>query len=190
MVKKVKKFQHGKNLKRKWKQMKQKKNPKVNADVLKGYWDPKKTLAQNYMELGLSMNPNETLAIPKTKDKVNPDKEYCEVMDIEEAKALAKKNKEEMKTDAVKKLTAISEQKSDKGHNLNENDQLLCIYMLEKYQDDYKKMARDYKNYYQDTPAQLRKRINQFKSMKKAYAKYLEEKSKGTDFLKDMETGF
>lgn len=123
-MKKVKKFQHGKNLKRKWKQMKQKKNPKVNADVLKGYWDPKKSLAQNYMDLGLSMDPNQTLAIPKTKDRMDPDMETCEVMDLEEAKELAKKNKEEMKTAAIKTLTEISDRKSDKGHNLNENDQL------------------------------------------------------------------
>ena len=37
--------------------------------------------------------------------------------------------------------------------------------MMEKFGDDYKKMAKDYKNYYQDTPAQLRKRIGQFKKM-------------------------
>lgn len=84
MVKKVKKFQHGKNLKKKWKQEKAKKHPKVNADVLKGFWDQKKSIAKNYMELGLSYDPNLTLAIPKTKDTQNP--LNCEVMDIEEVR--------------------------------------------------------------------------------------------------------
>jgi len=48
--------------------------------------------------------------------------------------------------------------------------------MLEKYNDDYKKMARDHKNYYQDTPAQIKRRINIFKTMKTQYEKYLNEK--------------
>ncbi len=55
--------------------------------------------------------------------------------------------------------------------------------MIEKYGEDYKKMARDHKNYYQDTPAQLKRRINIFKSMKQAYGKYLSDKAAGEDFL-------
>ena len=82
MVKKTKKFQHGKNLKRKWKQMKAKKNPKVNSEQLKEFWDSSKSLAKNYMDLGLSMDPNMTLSIPKTKDTKKP--MNCDVMDIEE----------------------------------------------------------------------------------------------------------
>ena len=79
MVKKTKKFTYGKNLKKKWKQMKTKKNPKVNAEQLKDFWDPKKSIQANYMDLGLSFDPNITLSIPKTKAKMNP-----EMMDLEE----------------------------------------------------------------------------------------------------------
>ena len=62
--------------------------------------------------------------------------------------------------------------------------------MIEKYGEDCKKMAKDYKNYYQDTPAQLRRRISQFKKMKTAYAKYLEDKEAGVDFLKNLDESF
>ena len=78
MVKKAKKFNYGKNLKKKWKKMKDKKNPKVRAEELKEFWDPRKTLQQNYAELGLSSDLNTSLKIPKTKHMLIP-----EVMQIE-----------------------------------------------------------------------------------------------------------
>ncbi len=62
--------------------------------------------------------------------------------------------------------------------------------MIEKYGTDYKKMCKDYKNYYQDTPSQLKKRINIFKAMNVQYEKYLNDKKNGVDFLKDLEEKF
>ena len=62
--------------------------------------------------------------------------------------------------------------------------------MIEKFGDDYKKMAKDYKNYYQDTPAQLRKRIGLFKKMKPQYENYLTEKKAGTNFLDKLDETF
>ena len=62
--------------------------------------------------------------------------------------------------------------------------------MLEKYTDDYKKMARDHKNYYQDTPAQIKRRINIFKTMKTQYEKYMTEKKSGVNFLQTLDENF
>ena len=123
MVKKVKRFTHGKNLKKKWKQQKAKKHPTVNSDVLKGFWDQKKSIAKNYMDLGLSYDPNITLTIPKTMETIKHP-EQLEVMNIEEAKALAKKNKEEIKTAAVSKLMNDATLVGDKKHSLNESYKL------------------------------------------------------------------
>lgn len=39
-----------------------------------------------------------------------------------------------------------------------------------------KAMARDMKNHYQDTPKQIKKRINRFKNCKEQYAAYLKFK--------------
>lgn len=58
---------------------KEKKNPKVNAEQLKGFWDPEKSIQANYRDLGLSYDPNVTIEIPKTKTKLQ-----VETMDIEE----------------------------------------------------------------------------------------------------------
>ena len=78
MVKKSKKFNYQKDLKKKWKQMKDKKNPKVDADQLKSFWDRTKSIKQNYINMGISIDPNQSLAIPKTKTLMNP-----EAMEIE-----------------------------------------------------------------------------------------------------------
>ena len=62
--------------------------------------------------------------------------------------------------------------------------------MMEKYGEDFKKMSRDYKNYYQDTPAQIKKRIARFKNMKSQYDKYLAEKKSGKNFLDELDEQF
>jgi hypothetical protein len=58
------------------------------------------------------------------------------------------------------------------------------MYMIEKHGEDYKKMARDHQNHYQDTPNQIRKKINLFKKNKLQYQKYLEDKKNGVNFIK------
>lgn len=52
-------------------------------------------------------------------------------------------------------------------------------------------MAKDYKNYYQETSAnKLRKKIGLFKNMKVQYAKYLDDKKKGVNFLEKLDEQF
>lgn len=59
--------------------------------------------------------------------------------------------------------------------------------MLEKYGESYSKMAKDHKNYYQDTPAQIKKKINLFKNMKYQYQKYQDDKKNGVNFLDKLD---
>ena len=51
----------------------------MNAEQLKEFWDSNKSIQENYMDLGISYDPNVTIAIPKTKKKIQ-----AEIMDIEE----------------------------------------------------------------------------------------------------------
>jgi hypothetical protein len=62
--------------------------------------------------------------------------------------------------------------------------------MIEKHGDDHVKMAKDHKNYYQDTPNQIKRRLNQFKNMKKVYDKYLLDKKNGVNFLSRLDEKF
>lgn len=79
MVKKTRKFNYKKNLKKAWKKLKEKKNPTVKNDDVKEFWDKSVSMKSNYAKLGLSMDPNETFEIPRAKILLNP-----EVMEIEE----------------------------------------------------------------------------------------------------------
>lgn len=118
MVKKVKKFNYQKNLKKAWKKQKEKKYPKVKADELKEFWNKNESIAKNYAKLGLSIDPNMTLEIPKAKKLLNP-----EVMEIEEAKKL-NQPQQEVETPAIKKLIKEASRPVEKVYNLNENDVL------------------------------------------------------------------
>ncbi|XP_035215020.1 uncharacterized protein LOC118188639 [Stegodyphus dumicola] len=51
-----------------------------------------------------------------------------------------------------------------------------CVYMIEKYGENYNDMAKDPKNHYQDTPAQIRKKILKFKSIPCQWNGYLRAK--------------
>lgn len=59
--------------------------------------------------------------------------------------------------------------------------------MIEKFGENFVSMSKDHKNYYQETPKQIKKRINQFKNMKYAYEKYLTDKKNGANFLENFE---
>lgn len=58
--------------------------------------------------------------------------------------------------------------------------------MIEKHGQDYESMAKDFKNYYQHTPSQIKKQISLFKQMKGPYQKYLNEKKQGVNFLNKL----
>ena len=85
MVKKAKKFNYQKDRKKDWKKLKAKKNPKVNAEQLKNFWDQRKSIAQNYIDLGLAADPNTAsgMEIHKTKKRIQQQLLDPEIMDIE-----------------------------------------------------------------------------------------------------------
>ncbi|KAF6021524.1 NOP16 [Bugula neritina] len=55
---------------------------------------------------------------------------------------------------------------------LSEPETQYAIYMMEKYGEDYKAMARDKRNYYQDTPKQIQKKIQKFQKIPDLYDAY------------------
>lgn len=117
MVKKVRKFNYNKNLKKEWKKKKAKENPQVNADSLKPFWDPKKSMIENYKSMGISVDPNKSLEIPRIKKLMNP--EYMSIKEAQESL-----NEDEQQPAALRKLIKDSQQPVEKKYDLNENDVL------------------------------------------------------------------
>ncbi|XP_037679074.1 nucleolar protein 16 isoform X2 [Choloepus didactylus] len=78
-------------------------------------------------------------------------------MDVERPKELVRKPYvlNDLETEA-----SIPEKK---GNTLSRDLIDYVRYMVENHGEDYKAMARDEKNYYQDTPKQIRNKINVYK---------------------------
>ena len=55
--------------------------------------------------------------------------------------------------------------------------------MIEKHGQNYEKMARDHQNHYQETPTQIKKKIQKFKNNKLQFEKYLADKNRGVNFV-------
>lgn len=137
---------------------------------IKEAWHGGKTVRQNMREMGLSYDPNETIKLPSTKEKL---------------KLSMKSNENEWKIDkpflprrvhVANKLESDAKAPRVKLFRLPKGQVEWITYLMDKYGTDYKAMVRDKKNYYQETWKQLRAKINRFKSIPEQHDVYLREK--------------
>jgi len=162
------KYNYNKNRRRAWK--KSKKMPAIECDKIKNAWDSKKSITGNLADMGLSSDPNKTLPIPKAKDMMaGPEVESL-------SKYINEGEGSSSKDHVAQSLEAEANAPQAKRLLLSEPEVNYCIHMIEKYGEDYKAMARDRKNYYQDTPKQIRKKISTFKNIPSQYNAYLKSK--------------
>ncbi|KAL4231635.1 Nucleolar protein 16 [Mactra antiquata] len=148
---------------------KRKKMPTIECTEIAEAWDRRKSVLKNLTDMGLSYDPNKTLCIKKTKEFLGPKFKEDE-MEVEEE---ARPSKEHV----IKALEVEASKPAAKTNKLSEPDVQYCTYMIDKYGDDYKAMSRDPKNYYQDTPKQIKKKIYMFKNNTEQYEAYLQSKS-------------
>ncbi|XP_061171604.1 uncharacterized protein LOC133181079 [Saccostrea echinata] len=167
---KGKKFNYDKNRRKEWK--KSKKLPSIECAQIKKAWDPKKSMRRNLEEMGISADPNQTIKIPKTKDFLM-DEENDQESEMREKKVHKKQPKEHV----VQELEEEANVPLEKTLRLSSEETKYCIYMMEKYGEDYKAMARDRRNYYQDTPKQIKRKIKAFMNIPEQYNAYLATKA-------------
>lgn len=143
-----KKFNYNRNVKKLHKKLLS--LPKIKCGQLEKAWDSKKSYLRNMIEIGLSSDPNKTVGKKKKKKA-----EKMEVIPALEAEAYAPQPKTlKLPTEPMK----------------------FCVYMIEKYEDNYIAMAKDPKNYYQDTPAQIKNKIKKFQRIPMQWNAYLRAK--------------
>ncbi|XP_061659331.1 nucleolar protein 16 [Syngnathoides biaculeatus] len=145
-----KKFDYSKDRKKLKKKLRKKANPRIENKQIRGAWNPSKSTARNLLDMGLSFDPNRTLPIKKNsllglkeETKVSAHivtKPYV-VNQLEEEANLPRKPTKTLSSDLIEYVQ----------------------HMIREYKDDYKAMARDEKNYYQDTPMQIKRKINEYK---------------------------
>jgi len=176
--------------KNKWKREK-KARQHVACPQVQAAWDPKQNAKANMDKIGLAYNINKLMKPPSTKDELKKltKRNSKDVIMMEADSSKTKRSSEPKDVDEVSAKSQVVEEleaeaamlteegkKGGKKLRLSQPEIRYCIYMIEKHGDDYDRMARDHKNVYQDTPAQIRRKLETFKSIPIQYNAYLRSK--------------
>ncbi|KAL6470346.1 hypothetical protein MHYP_G00214650 [Metynnis hypsauchen] len=138
-------FNYNLNRKKLKKKIMRKEKPKIECAQIRKAWDDKKSAKQNLQDMGLSLGVKGVL--PISKKGIN----------------------EPVGRAAVVKPYVVREMEAEAS--LPTSDQPTCSsdliefvqHMIREYNEDYKAMARDEKNYYQDTPKQIKRKVDSYK---------------------------
>ncbi|GAU92857.1 hypothetical protein RvY_04883 [Ramazzottius varieornatus] len=161
-VKRTKVYRHNVDRKRMWKKSKQ--MPTIKCTEIKAAWKKGKSIDANMSAMGLTLHLDDAFKIDDTKDSLRPDrktpKDPSRDVEMSEAKV-------------ADLLEYEASKPKESTMRLSEPEAQFCMTMLEKYGDDYKAMARDANNYYQETPKQIRRKILTFRRFPGSHADFL-----------------
>ncbi|XP_067852476.1 nucleolar protein 16 [Heptranchias perlo] len=146
-----KKFDYKSDRKKLKRKMLKKAAPRIECEHIRKAWNIKKSVAQNLAEMGLASDPNRTVPIKKRK-----------IMKMETASADGE-GQVVIKPYVINELEAQASLPEVKRSTLSREFIDYVRHMIENYKDNYKAMARDEMNYYQDTPHQIKKKIESYK---------------------------
>ncbi|XP_046815480.1 nucleolar protein 16 [Vespa crabro] len=168
------------NVNRKRLRNKLQKLPTIECDTIKQEWEISKSTRTNLNEMGLAYDPNEVLPIPNVKrDLLEEAKQKFMLSDLQndsEADDVDMKNKP-AKIHVAQALEIDAKTPRERMFRLPNGQVHFITYLLDKYGEDYKAMARDKKNYYQLTWKQIRAKIKTFKGIPEQYNEYLSKKN-------------
>ncbi|NXX76374.1 NOP16 protein, partial [Urocolius indicus] len=151
------KYSYSVNRKRLYRSARRRAAPRIACPHIRHAWDPTKSVAQNLADMGLAEDPNKALPIPKK-------------LRVSAAEAGVGSNRREQGQTMVRKPYVVNEMEyeaslPEKKSNTLSRDLIDYVrYMIQNHGENYKEMARDEKNYYQDTPKQIKRKINVYKN--------------------------
>ncbi|KAL1460477.1 hypothetical protein WDU94_012457 [Cyamophila willieti] len=136
---------------------KRRKTGNIQCQTVKESWDNRLTVQKNMENMGLAFDPN----LVVTKGEGHPEK--------------SKKSKG-TKMHVVKSLEEEAKQPRERKLRLPKTQVSYLTSMMDKHGEDYKAMARDPKNFYQETWKQIRAKIITFQGIPEQYNEYLKKK--------------
>lgn len=122
--------------------------------------------------MGLAYDPNVTIKIPNTKKNIKTSRASNIDGWVEEK---IEKEAPATKLNVVDELEAEAKAPRRRMFQLPNSHVEWITYLMKKYGTNYRAMARDKKNYNQETWKQIRSKINRFKTIPEQYNKFLEE---------------
>jgi len=174
------KFQFGKNRKRS-RRVEEKGSKhliKVTNDTIKASWDSSKPAKDNLDTMGLAYDPNRVVKHLTAKKKM--------VESLKENTGTAihhTQTEVAPATDCSTATESVVRQLEEEVASIPRKSSFrfppeqvrFITYMMSKYGEDYKAMARDRRNEWQETPKQIKQKIVKFRSIPEQFAKYAKE---------------
>ncbi|MBN3290590.1 NOP16 protein, partial [Polypterus senegalus] len=149
---KRKKFNYNANRKKLKTKAKKQAKPRIECKQLRSAWNYRKSASQNLADMGLAFDPNKSL--PCHNRKVTRMEVDCS--------DTSRKTKAS-KLYVLKKLEAEASLPEKKTNALSTDMKEYVRHMIEHHGENYKEMAKNEKNYYQDTPNQIRRKVDLYK---------------------------
>jgi len=178
------KFMHDRNRKRikKSHDKYKKENIKVTSDVMKEHWDHKESIQNNLEKMGVAFDANKVISSQKSTKE-----QYVEkIKETSSEKSSVEKEKKEEPTPkksasslVIKRLEAeAAEAHANKKQTFRfPKEQVRWItFCMDKHGDDFKAMAKDPKNIWQETPKQIRQKVMKFISIPEHFDVYANER--------------
>ena len=169
-----KRFDYGRSRKRVRKQQEKtsKFNVKVDCKVVQDAWDHRVSVKENMSRMGIVLNASEVMPFAGAKKKMVST--LKKQRNIPEAENESKSNI--LKPEVISKLTEEANVPVKQNFRFNSTQVQLITFMMDKHGTDYKAMARDPRNHFQETPAKLRGMIRKFINIPEHYAPYCRER--------------
>merc|ERR1711981_872170 len=150
-------------------------NVKVGCKVVRDAWDHRVSVRENMSRMGIVLNASDVMPVSGTKKKlVNNMKKLKNVSVEEETEAVAESTI--TKPEVIAKLSEEANVPVKQNFRFTTSQVQLITHMMDKHGTDYKAMARDPRNHFQETPAKLRGMIRKFISIPEHYAPYCKER--------------
>ncbi|GLV41291.1 uncharacterized protein CBL_04815 [Carabus blaptoides fortunei] len=144
----------------------------LSCDEIKKAWEYKKSARHNLEDMGLVYDPNKNLKKSNIKQLLTEKMTGTTKFKVENIDQVCSPTKKHIAEELEKDAKAPRK----KMFRLPESQVTWLTYLLDVYGYDYKAMARDKKNYNQETWKQIRSKIKVFMGIPEQYAEYLQNK--------------
>lgn len=145
---------------------KKKINPNINCTAVKSAWDKNKPASTNVANMGLVYNLS----------KIGLSEAQTTRETLLSGKSKRKKDRNSTTAQQLEQEASRETQNEKPGVRLTTTQVEYATVMLDKYGNDYKGMARDPTNYFQDTWKQIEKKIKLFTDNPKYFVPYLKKR--------------
>lgn len=122
--------------------------------------------------MGLAYDVNKLLGIPKLKEKLKSHIQSTTQWKLEKLEEPEKPSK----SFVIEELEKEAKAPKERLFRLPKGQVEWITYLMDKYGFDFKAMAKDKRNHYQETWKQIRAKIKRFIGIPEQYAEYLEKR--------------